>query len=92
VRIFKEGKQWNGLVAVLLGFAAILGCLNSVLQLSRFGLSIGEHLSQGDWLQVSLWLSLLVVWSLVLGVILGTFIAKQWYATGVEEGSMAPSD
>lgn len=92
MRIFREGKQWNGLVAVLLGFVAILGCLNSVLQLSRFGFFIGEQFSHGDWAQIVFWMALLIVWSLVLGVILGIFIAKQWSATGVEEGSMAPSD
>lgn len=92
MHIFKNGKQWNGLVAVLLGFAAILGCLNSVLQLSRFAFSIGERFSQGDWVQITFWMALLVIWSLVLGGIFGFFTAKRWYGAGVDEGSMAPSD
>lgn len=92
MRIFKGGKQWNGLVVVLLGFAAILGCFNSILQLSRFAFSISERFSQSDWAQITFWIVLLIVWSLVLGMILGIFVAKQWYAAGVKEGSMAPSD
>lgn len=92
MRIFGADKHWSVIAATLLGLAAIMGSLNSLLQLSRYSAVLSEQFSAGDWTQVTIWLVLLMIWVLVLGVIVGFFVARHWYGAGPVERSMAPSD
>jgi len=92
VRQFWNGKRWNGLVVGLFGAIAVVGCVNSVLQLSRYGMDIEERFSAGDQTLIAIWLALLVLWSLVLGLSLGVFAGRQLYGASAHNGSMASSD
>jgi hypothetical protein len=92
VQIFGADRHWSTIVALFLGFAALMGGLNSVLQLGKFSAALTAQFSSSEWTQISLWLVLLVVWTLVLGLVVGFFLARQWYEGGAEEGSMASSD
>jgi len=92
VRLLREGKRWNGAVVGLFGAIAVMGCLNSVLQLSRYGREVEEYFSSGDQAMIAVWLVLLVVWSLVLGLAVGVGAGRWLYGAGARAGSMAPSD
>ncbi|MBN4051686.1 hypothetical protein JYT24_00230 [Parvibaculum lavamentivorans] len=92
VLLFRKGKRWNGLVVGLFGAIAIMGCVNSVLQLSRYGMEIEERFSAGDQTMMAIWLALLVLWSLVLGLALGVFAGRQLYGTSAHSGSVTSSD
>ncbi len=88
--MFGKETPWNGWVFGLLGAGAVLGVVNSILQLGRFCPMVAGHLAPRDQTMMALWLGLLVVWLVFFGVLLGITIGRQWY--GAESGSMAPSD
>lgn len=90
--LFRNGERWNGLVVGLLIAVAVMGCLNSVLQLSQYGLEFEQSFASGEQAMIAVWLILLVLWVLVLGLAAGVCAGRWLYGTGVEPGSMTSSD
>ena len=89
---FRNGKRWNGLVVGLLVAIAVMGCLNSVLQLSRYGVEFEARFASGEQTMIAVWLILLVLWVLVLGLAAGVCAGRWLYGTGAPAGSMTSSD
>ena len=90
--MFENGSRWSGRIGALIAAAAIMGCLNSVLQLWRYKARIGDVLMVSDWILIAVWSGLLVMWAIGLGAVVGIFVARRWFGDGASAASVASSD
>lgn len=90
--MLESGSKWSAPIGGLVAAAALMGGLNSLLQLARYKAQVGAVLVEQDWMLIGLWIGLLIVWSIVLGVVLGVYLARHWFSASPVASSMASSD
>lgn len=90
--MFESGGRWVGRIGALVAAAAIMGCLNSILQLWQYTTRVGDVLMGSDWILIGIWTGLLVMWAVGLGIVVGIYIARHWFDAGSAAASVASLD